>query len=281
VLVFALCEAVAVFTSTMNKFEEAIEKQLKEAAQNQRLAAENATFDSLSRLKSNFLNDISHEMKTPLTLMIGYAGLVKVHISENIIGSGTMENLNIIEEEASRLHLLVERLLNWSPGKSGAIKGVKVLVPDILSRAAAICTPIIAVKDNKLETSAEKDCPPVYANPDMILQVLFSLSVNAGRHTSSGVVKITARPDGGMVVFTVKDNGIGIAPDILANIFERGVSGDGGTGYGLAICKDAITSSGGTIDVKSQAGSGATVTFTLPIYSEDLEGLYERENLDG
>jgi signal transduction histidine kinase len=84
-----------------------------------------------------------------------------------------------------------------------------------------------------------------------------------------------------MIVINVADNGNGIAPDILADIFERGVSGDGGTGLGLAICKEAITSSGGTIDIKSEAGSGTTITFTLPMYNEDLEGLHERENPNG
>jgi signal transduction histidine kinase len=74
--------------------------------------------------------------------------------------------------------------------------------------------------------------------------------------------------DDGYLKITVTDNGSGIEPELLPHVFDRGVSGMGGTGFGLEICKKIIESHGGTITANSEPGKGTTVVFTLPIYKE-------------
>ncbi|GHU89798.1 hypothetical protein FACS1894202_08600 [Clostridia bacterium] len=99
----------------------------------------------------------------------------------------------------------------------------------------------------------------------MIVQVLVNLCANAGRHTKNGVVAITAKRAGDFAEFAVRDNGHGIAAELLPGVFNRGVSGNDATGLGLAICKDVIGQHGGTIEIDSELGKGTTVTFTLPL----------------
>jgi signal transduction histidine kinase len=265
-LIFATCQGAAVFFATLREMEAAKEAE-------RRLSEENAAFDRLSSLKSNFLADISHEMKTPLTLMGGFADLTRWQINEGRVNDGTSENLTIIADEANRLAQLVSQLLDLSAAKESTTKGVRVLVPDIISRATALCRPMLAVNENRIEVDIEKGCPPVLANPDMILQVLFNLVSNANRHTVKGIVSITVRPVGDMVSFEVRDTGAGIPKELLSEIFERGVSGDGGTGIGLAICKEAVEAGGGTIQIESgefgieNGEAGTIVSFTLPVYN--------------
>jgi signal transduction histidine kinase len=252
----------------------------------------NATLSRLNRLKSNFLADISHEMKTPLTVMDVYAQLTKRHIKAEKISSGTIENLTTISEEAKRLALLVEQLLDIAAEKDNSHIRVKVSVQDIFSQVVALCGPIVAANKNKLDVYAEKDCPPVLANPGAVKQIFFNLAANANRHTTGGTVKISAEPisldeTADAVIFSVEDNGTGIPPHILDRVFERGVSGDGSHGLGLPICKEAVEAHGGTIGIESgelriENGSdkavcglktvkGTIVTFTLPIYKEEKQ----------
>ena len=164
---------------------------------------------------------------------------------------------------------------------------------EMLERAAPICKAVLAKNNNRLEYSAQPDCPCVTANPDIIQQLLVNLCTNAGRHTKNGVVKIRAshtdgthaarqndepqpaKPLSGVlqpddsVTFEVTDNGSGIAPDLLPRVFERNVSGDGKGGLGLAICSDIIRQHGGTIEIENVRTGGVLVRFTLPVATEE------------
>jgi signal transduction histidine kinase len=230
-----------------------------------RLAAENAMLDSLSQIKSDYLANISHEMRTPLTIISGYAQQTEEEIEAGEVGEQSVKNLRVVQTEAHRLAELAGQVL-YSEKNLQAVIGVVPTKPvEILERAAAICAPILAKNGNRLNTAYQPDCPAVAANLDMIVQVLVNLCSNAGRHTKNGVVSITAKQAGDFIAFTTQDTGSGIAAELLPRIFERGVSGDDATGLGLAICKDVIGQHGGTIKIDSKLGSGTSVTFTLPL----------------
>ena len=228
----------------------------------------------LNHLKSDFLANISHEIKTPLSVMDVYAQLTKKHIKMDRVSDGTMENLSTISAEAKRLAVLVEQLLDVSVAKENAAASIRVLVQDIFSQVRTLCEPIVRTNENVLEIYIEKDCPPVLAKPDMIKQIFFNLASNANRHTKNGTIELRAesgKKDGvhdGMIVFTVRDNGKGIQPKILDAVFQKGISGDGSSGLGLPICKEAIEAHGGTIHIESELSIGTTITFTLPVYKE-------------
>jgi signal transduction histidine kinase len=257
-LVFAFFEAAAVFIATMREVERA-----KEAERT--LAAENALLDSLSRMKSDYLANISHEMRTPLSIMSGYAQQTEEEIEAGDTSEKTLKNLHVIQAEAYRLAELAGQVLYSAKNIQTGIGVTPTKPADILERAAAVCAPILAKNKNRLETSAEPDCPETAANIDVIVQVLVNLCANAGRHTKNGVVSMAAKQAGDFIEFTVRDNGSGIAPELLPHVFKRGVSGDDATGLGLAICNDVIRQHSGTIDIDSEIGKGTSVTFTLPL----------------
>ena len=234
----------------------------------------NKLLTRLNQLKSRFLADISHEIRTPLTVIDNYAQLTDMEIDAGAINADTKKNLMTISKEAQRLAHLADRLLDEAVAKESAAAGIEVFVEDIFSRTVSLCEPILATSRNRLDIQLEKNCPTVWVVPDILIQVLFNLIGNANRHTRAGIIWLSAEvgnensEDNKMVIFKVSDNGEGIPPDILEKAFQRGISGDGSSGLGLSICKDAIESHGGTIRLKSEHRRGTTVFFTLPVYAE-------------
>ena len=222
--------------------------------------------ERLERVRSEFLSNMSHEIKTPLTVMSGYAQ--RALRQTDALSGDTRQGLLTITLEAQRLSMLAEQLLDTSLEQMNDGAPRPVNPAQILERAAALCEPILKKNGNRLETQALAVCPDVLANEGMILQVLVNLCVNANRHTKNGAVAISADPEGNAVRFIVEDNGGGIEPELLARVFERGISGDGESGLGLAICKDVVESHGGQISIESEPGEGTRVTFTLPVAIE-------------
>jgi signal transduction histidine kinase len=228
-----------------------------------------------------FLADVGHEMKTPLTVMSAYAQFTRAQLEDGTADEDTRENLLTISREAQRLSALVGTVLaETRPSADGAGRegrgdrdplrdqeGRQALdVGEWFTQAAALCRPILLERGNRLDAVAAPGCPTVLACRDQVLQVLVNLCVNANRHMEGGVVRITARrrAEADAVAVCVEDHGDGIRPDLLPYVFERGVSGDGGAGLGLAICRDVVEAHGGAINVESAPGEGVRVTFTLP-----------------
>jgi len=258
VLVFALCMAAAVFITILKELEEAKENQ-------KRLAAENAALDTLSRMKTEFLANISHEIKTPLTVVSNYARLTERQLKAGTTDEKTTERQNIIFQETQRLSKLVDKLLDISVTKGGFVGFCPIA--GITRQAAELLHPILAKNNNHLDIRIENDCPPVAANPDSVLQVLLNLANNANRHVKNGNISITVKQEGSMALFRTEDNGTGISEELLGSIFDRGVSGDGGTGLGLPISKELIESYGGSIGIESgKEIRGTVVWFTLPLF---------------
>jgi signal transduction histidine kinase len=262
---FVFCYALLLALKYAETERVALESRIKEQA----LTVDNAMLDSLNRIKNDFLANISHEMRTPLTIMSGYAQQTRKEIENNEVNEETTQNLRVIQSEAYRLAELADQVLYTLKNLQTGILITPTQPIIILERASAICEPILARNGTRLERTAGHDCPAVAANLDMILQVLLNLCVNAGRHTKNGVVSITAKHAGDCVEFAVEDDGGGIAPELLPDVFERGVSGDDMTGLGLVICKDVIKQHGGTIDIASETSKGTRVVFTLPVAEEE------------
>ena len=261
VIAFLTCVAAAIFMETMQEIENSKEAE-------RRLSTENAALDNMYRMRTEFLTNISHEMKTPLTIMSGYAELAGWQMDENTDAGEIKEGLNTISDEAHRLSQMVEQLLDVYGKSDNKMISVKTSAADILSQVSNLCRPILSTNKNKLAVSVEENCPPIGVSPDIILQILVNLVSNANRHTMDGLISINVRRIDDKVSFQVSDIGSGIPPDVLRNVFKRGVSGIGSTGLGLSICKDAVESHGGMIEVESKLGEGTSVTFTLPIHTK-------------
>lgn len=249
------------------------EQELDEARKNEREMEEtNRMLERLDKLRTGFLSNISHEMRTPLMVMSGYAHMTSRQIKAGSADEETLENLHTISQEAKRLSRLASGLLRVS---ADAIwERDKISVATIFEHAVVTSRPILAKNNNHLKISIEESLPLVQVNEDMILQVLLNLIVNANKHTNNGEIILGAegiKGDEHFAAITVKDNGRGIPPHLLPYVFDRHRSGGGGEGLGLAICKEIVEEHGGRIAIESTLGSGTYVTFTLPLETEEKE----------
>ena len=272
ILAFAFCEAAAVFITTMKETEKAKESE-------RRLKAENAELDNLSRTKSEFLATMSHEVKTPLTVISLHVQRAAELIS---IGERLAENdekinasLHRAQEEIMRVSHITENALRLSSMQEISRQMKALNITTLLTATAEAYRPLLEKNGNTLAVNIADKLPPVHSSADLLIQVMANLLSNANAHTKNGEIGIKAEKtneNGEYVVVTVTDNGSGISPDLLPYVFERNVSGASGTGIGLSICKEIITSHNGTIQIESESGKGTSVVFKIPSITNVKEG---------
>ncbi|NTV62329.1 MAG: GAF domain-containing protein [Oscillochloris sp.] len=236
------------------------------------------------RLKSEFVSIVSHELRTPLTSILGYTELL---LNRDFSAEERQQFINTIFTEAGRLSQLVEDLLGFSRIEAGKVK---------LNRWVISLTNIVYELTTQLNTSLIKhrlliditgEIPPIYADRDKVKQIIFNLLTNAIKYSpNGGEIQLTIRearaqdlpeghPEGRWVLVSVRDEGIGIAPEDLPRIWERFYRVDntntrriGGTGLGLSITRALVELHGGKIAVESKSGKGSRFFFTLPVAHE-------------
>lgn len=247
------------------------EKQLKIAQQKENEVEENnRILSKMDELRTNLLHEISHEMKTPLTVMSGYAQLTNWQLAQNATNKDTMNNLNTISSEAQRLSALVSRLLEVSFEQQEHLEKRRVEVNKLFEGTVAVCKAILEKNKNEVIIDCN-GCPDILANQEMLLQVLINLIINANKHTFNGQVLLTAKlnkDDPTSVLFMVKDTGSGISAEDRDHVFDRGFSRDDSSGLGLPICQDVIKMHGGMITL-AQPTIGAEIIFTIPKFTEE------------
>lgn len=230
----------------------------------------------LDNMRKEFVANVSHELKTPLTSIKGY--------SETILNGGLTEAeiqkfSKVINTEANRMDRLVADLLQLSRFDYKRINFKKMMFSlDVL--ALSVCDKLkylASEKKHKLECEVLIPPPNVYADKDAIEQVIINIVTNSIKYTKDGgIIKIYVGAINGRAYFKVVDNGIGIPEQDLKRIFERFYRVDkarsrsmGGTGLGLSIVKEIVDGNDGTIDIKSEVGKGTEVIVTLPTKIKD------------
>jgi len=266
VIACLLCQAAAIFIATMREME----KSKNEAQEN---SIKNAASENLAKMRRNYLADMSHEMNHPLTV-------VSVHVQQaarRYAKSGgddevISNSLLLAQKEIMNATHIAKSSLKLATSQIDKEQKGVLETSTFLSNYLEGYRAIIERTGNKLTLNIPENIPHVFVNASQLGQVLMNLLTNAYTHTKNGVITVTveskAQMDGGCVTVTVEDNGTGIPPEILAHVFERGISSSGGTGLGLPISKDIIESHGGVLNIKSEPNKGVAVTFTIPVYNE-------------
>ena len=257
--------------------EDSLKKYAEDLARaNEELSKANEELKSLDRMKDEFLSNVSHEFKTPLTSIKGYSQLIL---------DGTLGDINDQQEKAidtvirnsDRLRRLVDSLLYLSRTQVGRMSYYfeKVQLEEVINNC--IHDQLPQAKNNGVILRTEiEDISPVRADKDKLTDVLTNLIDNALKFTpKGGHIIVAARKVPSGVHIEVKDTGIGIPVDQIPHLFQRFYQVDsstsrryGGTGLGLHISKTIVEAHKGKIWIESEEGKGTTVHVELPIWQE-------------
>jgi signal transduction histidine kinase len=230
------------------------------------LGLENTTLARLNHMKDEFLQDLRHELQNPLTVISTGVESADVNIASGGDVSKTRKALEIVQDETLRLGRMVRGMIRLAEMTEEKESRKRADFAVLLKNSAEAFRPVLEKQNNKLSVNITPELPDVFVEVDKFKQVMTNLFSNVARHTHGGHITITAERDGAFNRVCLTDTGEGFDPEILRKVFERGVSGGDGTGYGLYLCKTVIEAHGGVIGIESEPGEGTAVTFTVPVY---------------
>lgn len=261
----SLCFLAAVLHEVFHKIAGIREERL-------RALYETELLTELNRVKNQSYAELSHEMKTPLTVITVNAQLAAMTLESGELDEETITDIKIISKEASRLTQMVTSLATLGQLQGSGV-GHRLLSLDALVKTTARTCQALAMRyGNTLTVDAEPNLPQMLGNADHLAQVMINLISNANRHTRNGSIAISVKTRADWLEVSVTDNGEGIASELLPHVFDRFCRGDqGDTGLGLFICKKIMDEHGGKIGIESETGTGTRVWFRLPAIKDETE----------
>jgi signal transduction histidine kinase len=260
-----LAEFIAVHVAQLFEHDQLVQKVVSLEAERR-----------LDRLQEDFIATVSHELLTPLGFIKGYATtLLREDASWDDSTRG--EFLTIIDEEADRLHELIENLMDSSRLQAGTLRmsfqpvRLDTFLKDISMRAKS--------RDENQDIDLEIKAPglQVPVDPTRLAQVFDNLLTNAAKYAPGAKIRITLEEKEDSAYIDVSDNGPGIAPEHVTLLFKRfyRVPSNNttvrGTGLGLFICRQIVRAHSGEIEVESKLGEGTTFHICLPLNPEKIQ----------
>ena len=233
----------------------------------------------LERMRAEFLGMVSHELRAPLTSILGSTGMLLEQTAQ-LDPAERREFYRIIDEQARHMHGLIGDLLDAGRIRAGTLS----VAPEPAEVTALVERARTTFLSGGCRHSVLIDLPPdlprVLADRRRIVQVLNNLLANAARHSQeSSPIQVSAEQDGVHVAISVTDRGRGVSPEQLPNLFRSyaGTAGTegatAGTGLGLVICKGLVEAHGGRIRAESGGpGEGTRFTFTVPVAEDAVPG---------
>lgn len=229
----------------------------------------------LEEIMAQFVSNVSHELKTPLTSIKGF---IETLIEEEFKDKeSSLKFLKIVRDETNRLTQLINDLLDLSmiEAKQVELRFEPVNIPELIENVIVSLSPIAKKKEIAIKKTFPPNTPLITGDPNRLRQVMTNLIDNAIKYSPpKSPINIKISHNEFDLRVAIEDKGVGIPPKELERIFERfyRVEKDrlysGGRGLGLAIAQHIIEAHGGTISVKSRIGKGSSFTFTLPIEEE-------------
>ena len=262
--VLVMVEDVTTVRDTQDKLAEALDSQ----------RSANTNLETLDRTKTEFLSIVSHEFRTALTGIQGFSELIR---------DGGLEPDEVrayggyIFNDADRVNRLITDMLDLDRMESGRMSiritdvDINEVVSDVMARAVSSAAVVVEFK-----ADLDPRLPIVAGDRDRLVQVVSNLVNNAVKYSpDGGMVTLSTRADGGFVLVSVADTGLGIPPDEIGHVFERfrrvrsgAAQSIPGTGLGLTIVKQIVEMHGGKIWVESAVGHGSAFHFTVPLAVE-------------
>ena len=255
-------------------------KRLVESLQhsNKLLFETNEELKEANQAKSDFLASMSHDLRTPLNVIIGFSELMRDEVPGEV-NKEQKQCLDDILSSSKHLLTLIDGVLDLSKVESGKMELnlTKVALAEVIESLRSTMVPILTPRKQSLEVEVEDGLPPVRADKVKLRQVLFNLLSNSTKFTpDGGKLKIEAVREGNRCQVSVIDNGVGIKKEDQERVFEPFYQLDnpltkerGGTGLGLALVKQIVEKHGRQVWVESEYGKGSRFTFTLPLAVAD------------
>ena len=222
-----------------------------------------------SQLRRQMTADIAHDLRTPLSVILGYTEALRDGKLEP-----DQDMFDTMYIEAQHLQHLIDDLRTLSLADAGELplQRQEIEPYTLIERAAASYTSQSDIQGVNLEVNVAANLPTLRVDVERMAQVFGNLLSNALRYTTAGgTIRLSAARQANLVQFRIQDTGTGIAPEAIPHIFERFYRADssrqqdGSSGLGLAIVKSIVEAHGGTVNVESVLGAGTTFTITLPV----------------
>ncbi len=231
----------------------------------------------IDRAKTMFFSNVSHEFRTPLTLI---TGPLEEALADTALSAEARERLELAQRNTLRLQKLVNNLLDFSRIEAGRVQGIFEPV-DLVELTEDLVSSFRSTFEKAglaLNVRAAGPVDPVYVDRDMWEKIVLNLLSNAFKYTLRGGVEVTLAPSPGEVRLVIEDTGVGIPAGELPKIFQRFQRVEGapgrsieGTGIGLALVQELVKLHKGSIQVQSELGTGSRFEVAIPVGSDHLE----------
>jgi signal transduction histidine kinase/CheY-like chemotaxis protein len=274
------------FDAESRAFFDLVSSQISASIANARaIANEHRRAEALAqidRAKTAFFSNVSHEFRTPLTLMLGPTKDLLARLSTRVNGTlddATLAQLKLIHRNGLRLQKLVNSLLDFSRLEAGHVQASyeRIDLPSLTRELVSVFESAFERAGVHLAAELAPIDAAVFVDRDMWEKIVLNLLSNALKFTFTGRVHVDLRTAGDDVVLSVKDTGVGIPEEELPHLFERFHRVEGtrartheGSGIGLALVQELAKIHGGTVRVESTVGSGSTFIVTIPTGSAHL-----------
>jgi PAS domain S-box-containing protein len=232
----------------------------------------------LDRAKTTFFSNVSHEFRTPLTLMLGPLDEILAKPEDEVL-PGNRELLSLAHRNGLRLQRLVNMLLEFSRIEAGRVHASyePIDLPDFTCELASTFRSACERAGLELKVDCDPLSQPVYVDREMWEKVVLNLISNAFKFTLEGEIEVAVRAVDGNAELTVRDTGAGIPPEEMPKLFERFHRVEGtpgrtqeGSGIGLALVQELVRLHGGEVRAESELGRGTTFFVTLPFGKDHL-----------